>query len=283
MIPATGGPGVHVITVLHGDFTFPYLNMQQSPEPSRPQFHIPFTVTGGPAVLPPALAAQVLTVRQQGQPPGDGSGVWVDPPEGTVGSRVAVKARGLPINTALDVTWSTVVGNRVSGNGWDEQVKTIATVNTDAAGDLNWTLLVPDDLGGAHTVGLKAGDRTVATGVFTIQPSAQELSVSRGPSGTEIMIQLNGVGWTETANIYNVVYDNGYVGYACGFNSNGNVQIFMRASGAPGWHFIDLYPGIYKGQETRPLNFRVPQLTYADDHPGERLPAFRFAFYVTPD
>ena len=54
-----------------------------------------------------------------------------------------------------------------------------------------------------------------------------------------------------------------------------------KATGAPGWHFIDLYPGIYKGTETRPNNFRIPQLTYAQDHPGEDLPAFHFAFEVT--
>ena len=40
--------------------------------------------------------------------------------------------------------------------------------------------------------------------------------------------------------------------------------------------------GIYKGKETRPNNYRLPQLTYADDHPGEDLPRFRFAFEVTP-
>ena len=32
-IPAAGKPGTHVLEVLHGDFTFPYRNMQQSPEP----------------------------------------------------------------------------------------------------------------------------------------------------------------------------------------------------------------------------------------------------------
>ena len=57
----------------------------------------------------------------------------------------------------------------------------------------------------------------------------------------------------------------------------------MWASGAPGWHFIDLYPGIYKGlEDDRNLsNFRIPQLTYAADHPNEDLPAFHFAFEVT--
>ena len=59
------------------------------------------------------------------------------------------------------------------------------------------------------------------------------------------------------------------------------VSFFGSTSGEPGWRFIDLYPGIYKGTETRPNNFRIPQLTYYDDHPGEDYPAFRFAFEVT--
>ena len=79
-----------------------------------------------------------------------------------------------------------------------------------------------------------------------------------------------------------MVYDNNYTGYVCAFNSQGDVEIIMKATGAPGWHYIDLYPGIYKGEETRPNNFRIPQLTYDQDHPGEDLPAFHFAFEVTP-
>jgi hypothetical protein len=52
----------------------------------------------------------------------------------------------------------------------------------------------------------------------------------------------------------------------------------MQATGEPGWHFIDLYPAIYKGKETRPVNYRLPQLTAEQDHPGEDLPIFHFAF-----
>ena len=62
----------------------------------------------------------------------------------------------------------------------------------------------------------------------------------------------------------------------------GDVEIFMQATGEPGWHFIDLYPAIYKGKETRPVNYRLPQLTAEQDHPGEDLPVFHFAFEVTP-
>ena len=52
-IPATGKPGVHVLELLHADFTFPYRNMQQSPEPDRPRFALQFSVTPDSAVLPP--------------------------------------------------------------------------------------------------------------------------------------------------------------------------------------------------------------------------------------
>ena len=79
-----------------------------------------------------------------------------------------------------------------------------------------------------------------------------------------------------------MVYDDNYTGYVCAFNSQGDVEIIIKATGAPGWHYIDLYPGIYKGMETRPRNFLIPQLTYDKDHPGEDLPAFHFAFEVTP-
>jgi hypothetical protein len=50
----------------------------------------------------------------------------------------------------------------------------------------------------------------------------------------------------------------------------------------PSMHFIDLYPGIFKGTGTQSNKYCIPQLTYADDHPGEDLPAFHFAFEVTP-
>ena len=51
-IPATGKPGVHVLELLHADFTFAYRNMQQSPEPDRPRFALQFRITPDAAALP---------------------------------------------------------------------------------------------------------------------------------------------------------------------------------------------------------------------------------------
>ena len=151
----------------------------------------------------------------------------------------------------------------------------------DGAGRVEFRFKVPDDLGGAHGLWVDTGGGEKDRRRTGSQPTALPLDVGRGPVGTTFTIHLKGVGWTETANIYHLVYDNNYIGYACAFNSQGDVEIIIKATGAPGWHFIDLYPGIYKGAETRPNNFRIPQLTYAQDHPGEDLPAFHFAFEVT--
>ena len=94
-------------------------------------------------------------------------------------------------------------------------------------------------------------------------------------------MHLKGVGWTETEQIYHLVYDNAFAGYTCAFQSAGDITINLTVSGDPGWHFIDMYPGIYQGTETRPANYKMPQLTAAADHPGEPLPIFRWAFFIT--
>ena len=70
-IPAAGKPGTHVLEVLHGDFTFPYRNMQQSPEPDRPRFAIPFEITDGDPVLPPAADEQAQTSMRDLPPQGE--------------------------------------------------------------------------------------------------------------------------------------------------------------------------------------------------------------------
>jgi hypothetical protein len=276
-IPATGKPGTHVFEVLHGDFTFPYRNMQQSPEPDRPRFAFTFKVTEGDAVLPVAPEKQVQSSVRRLPAQGD---LVVEPAFSTVGQPILVSGEGFEPGKKYPLQWSTVTGNRVSGSGWEESERVITEAVADASGKLEFRLNTPDDLGGIHKLRVEANgaDRK---GVFWIAPSALPLDVGRGPAGTTFTVHLKGVGWTETANIYTIVYDNNYIGYACGFNSQGDVVIYLQATGEPGWHFIDLYPAIYKGKETRPINFRLPQLTYADDHPGEDLPRFSFAFEVT--
>jgi hypothetical protein len=280
-IPATGNVGDHIIEVQHGALTFPYRNPLQNPAQGRPLWAIPFTVTAGAPVLPPAPEAQIQkTVR-------------VLPPQlelvstprfSGVGEPIKVSGNGLEPNKTYKLNWTRVIGSRVSGQGWGESSIPAAEAKSDVSGHVEFSFKTPDDLGGTHGIWIDNGGAK-KLGIHYIKPAALPLDVKRGPVGTKFTLHLKGWGWTETSNIIHVVYDNSYNGYACAFNSQGDLEIIVQATGASGWHFIDLYPGIYKGAEPDPNlnNFRIPQLTYAADHPGEDLPAFHFAFEVTPN
>ena len=278
-IPASGRPGLHLLEVLHGEFTFPYRNMQQSPEGERPRFALRFNLTPGAPVLPPPIEEQAQQSVQRLPAPG---ALAVAPPFAGVGQPVMVSGAGFAPGKRYALEWTTVIGNRVVGRGWNEASRPVAEAVADPSGRIEFHFAVPDDLGGAHALSVENGAEN-QTGSFWIKPTALLLDVEHGPAGTPFTVHLKGVGWTETANIYTAVYDNSYIGYVCAFNSQGDVEIPLLATGDPGWHFIDLYPAIYRGDEQRPRNFLIPQLTYATDHPGEDLPRFRFAFEVTEE
>jgi hypothetical protein len=276
-IPATGHTGRHIVEIQHSDFGSPYRNTQQSPVPDRPTFRVSYTITPGAPVLPPPPHEQAQKAVRSLPPPGD---LVAATAFSGIGQPAVVRGSGFEAGKTYRLNWSTIVGNRMTAGAWQEQAHVVAESKADTRGGVEFRFKVPDDLGGAHALWVDLGG-TKKQGSYWIAPTALPLDVARGPVGTTFRIRLKGVGWSETANIYTVVYDNATSGYACAFNSQGDIEIIMQATGEPGWHFIDLYPGIYKGRETRPNNYRLPQLTYADDHPGEDLPRFRFAFEVT--
>jgi hypothetical protein len=181
----------------------------------------------------------------------------------------------------VSLVWGTQAGSRVSGNGFAPAEHELTKLVVGADGRLNAPLTIPEDLGGMHTLSVRSGDTTLARAFFAIETSVVSISPTSGPAGTPVTIHLKGVGWTDVDNIYVATYDNAYMGYACGFNSQGDVTVNFTAAGSPGMHLIDFYPGIYQGPGTDQQLYRLPQLTYADDHPGNKIPALRFAFEVT--
>ncbi len=193
---------------------------------------------------------------------------------------MSLNAKALPANSDVELFWTTQVGNR-SVTGFEQRTSSLGKTRTDAGGAFQWAFTMPADLGGTHKVTAKIGDKEVASTSVYILANAFPLDVERGPAGTRTTLHLKGVGWTETEQIYHVVVDNAFTGYACAFQSKGDLTIFLTMSGAPGWHYIDMYPGIYQGEQKRPANYKMPQLTAATDHPGEPMPIFRWAFYLT--
>ena len=279
VIPATGAVGTHIIALGHSDFGAPYMNPNQQPVvASRPFPHLAFTVTDGAAVMPKPAASQGFA-QVAGKPVAQG--MWSEPYATNVAAPVTLNAKALPASSDIELFWTTQVGNRTV-TGFEERTSSLGKTKTDASGAFSWTFNMPDDLGGTHVITAKLGDKEVAKTTVYIVAQAFPLDVTQGPAGTKTTLHIKGAGWTETEQIYHVVVDNAYSGYACAFNSKGDLTIYLTMSGAPGWHYIDMYPGIYQGpNDIKPADYKIPQLTADTDHPGERMPIFRWAFLVT--
>jgi hypothetical protein len=281
---ATGPVGAHEVKVYTGYMGQSYLNHEQAPNAYLPRPRFVFHVTAGPGA---AVAGGYAEPYQPQKIPAAeismaGGSLTITPAQGPVQTRAVLKGRGFHANASVSLIWGTQAGSRVSGNGFAPQERELATVTVGADGGLDAPLVIPDDLGGLHTLSIRSGDKTLARTFFAIETSVVSISPTSGPAGTPVTIHLKGVGWTDVDNIYIATYDNAYMGYACGFNSQGDVVINFTAAGSAGRHLIDFYPGIYQGSDKDQQLYRLPQLTYADDHPGNKIPALRFAFDVTP-
>ena len=278
---ATGPVGNHIVKLYTGWQGQGYLNYEQSPIAALPRPQFTFrTVPGAPGP-----SAYVEPYQPQPIPKSDsltaGARVTLTPSQGPVGTRVALKGDGLSPGEPLRLVWETAVGSRVTDAGFTRQENDLGEVKVEG-GHIDAEVTIPDDLGGLHGLALRRGNEIVARVHFVIETSLVDVSPRSGPAGTPVTLHLKGVGWTEYDNIYVATYDNGYMGYACGFNSRGDVVINFTATGEPGPHVIDLYPGIYQGPASEPQQlYRLPQLTYADDHPGNKIPAVRVTFEVT--
>jgi hypothetical protein len=278
---ATGPAGAHEIKVYTGYMGQSYLNHEQAPNAYLPRPRFVFHVIPGAV----ATGGYVEPYQPQKVPPADikmaGASLSIAPVQGPVQTRAVLKGSGFPPNTPVSLVWGTQVGSRVSGNGFAPTEQPLAKATVAADGRLDAPLVIPEDLGGMHTLSIRSGDKTLARTFFAIETSVVSITPMSGPAGTPVTIHLKGVGWTDFDNIYIATYDNAYMGYACGFNSQGDVIVNFTAAGSPGVHLIDFYPGIYQGPDKDQQLYRLPQLNYKDDHPGNKIPALRFAFDVT--
>lgn len=293
MLPATGEIGVHTLQAIEGP-TAPYLNGQNSPNAQR---YIPqviaatFRITAGRVSYPRSARSQTPPrERSPAQVRAAAPALHADFSSGPAGSPIALTGSGFAPQVPVTLTWETYVGNRLSGNGWSTEEHPLTEITADANGAFALQIATPDDLGGPHRVIARTRGDLQAVAAYTLVPSVVEISPRVVAPGGAYTVHVKGVGWTETANTYTMVLDNGAIGYGCGFNSHGDVTIHLRAPGRIGTHFVDLYPTIYTGQINGPgappaaasVNgsyFLLPMLN-AVDHPGERLPAFHLAFEV---
>jgi len=302
-VRASGNRGKHIIQLNNSTATGPgaYLNTQQSPQDyiyahldNKQEFRFVFDVTGDAGA--PAntmqwprdervarLAADAPRTTLSAKTVGTAA-LSLDPVSGPILSRVSLRAKGLPPKSDVEAHIVTARGNRMGPSGWNLQSIPLGKAVTAADGSLATNVQIPDDLGGWHTIRLVSRDRVLAETPFYVEHSLVEVTPRRVKAGETFTITIKGVGWTELDNTVAVTYDNAAMGYACGFNTNGDVTMNLIATGEPGTHLIDIYPAIYKGKDRVPLNYQTPFLTFERDYPGlalgYRLPAYRLAIEI---
>jgi hypothetical protein len=323
-IRAAGTVGTHYIQVGNA-ISYLYLNVVQSPIPYTNGGTVNFKVTkdnGPPASVidwPANVTAtvnQVTTLTTAGLDPNSKAVATLSQSIGPVLSKVNLNVTGLPTTGTQQLVWSTVVGNRVNCDStcWAFNSVPLGSA-TVTNGDLSASLTVPDGLGGWHVVQVlngttieaqvpfyvkesivpfyNASGKVISKGVAAAEDTTAGLATGQAGVGThvfkqgqEFTISIKGVGWTQLDNVLGVDYDNSYMGYGCGFNSNGYMVIHLRATGGVGTHLIDLYPMLYSLSPSfanTPYGM-VPVLSYARDYPGLALgyhvPAIRLAIKV---
>lgn len=304
-IRAVGAPGKHIIQLNNSTAYAPgaYLNTQQSPQAyiyshldNRQEFRFAFNVTKDSGPPPDKLQwpehlwvakLKIDALRTTMSMTSERSALAsLTPNSGPIHSPTTLRASGLPANTEIGLYFVTARGNRMTPSGWNLDSVSLLGATTKADGSLTATIKIPDDLGGWHMVKLASRDRVFAEAPFYIEQSLVKVNPKRLKVGEPFTIQIKGSGWTELDNTVAVTYDNAAMGYACGFNSNGDITINLIATGQPGTHLIDLYPAIYKGKDRVPWNYQTPFLTSAQDFPalalGYRLPTYRLAIEIVP-
>ncbi|MGB8197356.1 MAG: hypothetical protein WCF25_10165 [Acidimicrobiales bacterium] len=270
-----------------------------------------------PATLAPT-DSQVTTMSTAGLDPASNAVASLSVSRGPVDSPTTLTVTGLPTNGPATLVWSTVVGNRVNcaSTCWSFSSVPLGSA-TVTNGSIDQKITVPDGLGGYHVVQVMDGStieaqvpfyvkesivpffnkagHVISMGLATANDSDTVTAIAAGQSGVgshtfkdgqEFTISIKGVGWTQLDNTLGVDYDNSYIGYSCGFNSNGYMVVHLKAIGAPGTHLIDLYPMLYSLSPSFPSTpyGMVPMLSANRDYPGLALgyqvPSIHFAITI---
>jgi len=287
----TGAIGAHTISIYNGYPGPAYLNSNQAPAsasitsyaPPYIPFHGQFNITASVSANTLSFTPQATVIRPQivlpQVTPTSGERMTVTPNVAPVGTLVNVTGLGFPPNTVTPLGWATHIGSHVVG--FAAITQSLRNVTTNAAGSFSFTMKVPYDLGGLHNITAPAVTKN-GNATLYIERSAS-ISATQGPEGSLVDITLTGLGWTYQDNIAAIDYDNSFMGYVCGFNTNGNITLHLPVTGAPGFHSIDLYPSNYLGP-TAPNSssiavYRYPILTPNDGPAG--VPEFHFSFLIT--
>jgi hypothetical protein len=272
-----------------------------------------------PAAITPTSDLHT-TLTSVGLDPATKATMTLSQQNGPILTNVKVNVANMATDGTYQMVWSTVVGNRVNcptSTCWAFSSIPLGTA-TVLNGSSSTNVTIPDNLGGWHVIQLMKGNtieaqapfyvkesimpfydskgKQIGLGIAKFDPSTAPDVIARGQAGDpatsfkageDFTISIKGVGWTQLDNTLAVTYDNSYIGYGCGFNSNGYMVVRLKATGAPGTHIIDFHPLLYTNQPSfanTPYGM-LPVLSSDRDFPGLALgyqvPSFHFTIKVT--
>jgi len=294
-IRAVGPPGDHVLQVWRNAEGIPYLqNNTQSPYgPVAGGRQSAWTVEvtepdGDPrtAWVDPLLDESPIAAHYPDIDGDSDATIELSPTSGQPGTTAFVTGENFPPDTEVNLRWYRHEGFRGEGVTVtpEPDPDVLPSATTDEKGRFQTEVAIPRDQGSTRPITAAVDGREVAVAGFVMQPAIETFVPTRGPVGTTIEIELTGIGWTDYENQLFFVYDNKPVGYAVGTtgaDEPGTVRVELKATGEPGWHFVDVYPSLLDMREDTPTFDSAPHLSYVDNHPMRPVPAVHFAFEVT--
>lgn len=293
-IRAAGPPGEHIVQVWRNYNGVPYVtNNTQSPMgPVAAGRQSKWTIDVVEPETPPervwmdSMPAETpFPVHYPGLDEDTAATLTVSPQYGQAGTQIVIQGEDFPANEEVDLRWYQHVGEGIRGVTVEPKARpdVLPTVDTDASGSFRYETEVPVAEGSTRPIVAAVDGREIAVTGFLVQPDVERFEPVRGPVGTTMTIELSGIGWTNYESTPTFVYDNKYLGYGCGMTEDyrsTTVRTELDMAGHPGWHFIDIYPSLFRTEADEPRMEMYPHLS-TENHPVRQLPPMRLAFEIT--
>lgn len=189
--------------------------------------------------------------------PTDAKGsISIEPLTGYVGEDMTISGKGFPANTPVQLVWGTT-----ENTSWAAEVTPatvnylgatyttapfyvdIATITTNAQGEIIYKTKVPADFGGTHDVfgvinGAAAGKGGMQIG------RTMKITPDKGPIGTQFTLTYTGLGPKVYGSGGAVLYDNKYAGEINARWTRGQGHAILTASGPVGKHYVTANPAM---------------------------------------
>src|SRR5262245_29062199 len=153
---AAGPIGDHPVKVYSGYQAQSYLNYEQAPNAYLPRPEFTFRTIAGRTAAPAAYiepyAPQPVPETKVEIP---NAKLALSPTQGPVGTRAMLRGEGFSGVGALQLVWQTFAGSRVSGNGFEPREKVIGEVKDGSNGQIEFPVVIPEDLGDVHGLAVR--------------------------------------------------------------------------------------------------------------------------------